>query len=314
MTTLSLQAADRGTRVRTDAVALHAQALMFTAFKRTHRLAEGARPQGLPPGLGNFPLVDVKALGRYNWLDSFHGGVAMPVHDNEAMWIDFSTPDSYPFAVQIAAGRVCALTGKTFTEELVFGDNQNFVVPGTLHAPGRQRWLDGWKTAEGVVRQFVAVRRGDGQTVEEQLTGWSVHGGLQLRFTPIRPDVWETIRPRPYSGYGYGSATRGMVAKGGTFGVGADMGVGAGAEIRQEVARSTFNPADFRDMEAHAAKLWVTLVPADCWATLTGHLPPAKPADAPAPYTAPQQGALPGAKPLADINPVGKPGISEGSW
>ena len=44
-----------------------------------------------------------------------------------------------------------------------------------------QPWLDGINAGDGFIRQFVAVPLGLGATVEAQVTGDEVHGGVQLR-------------------------------------------------------------------------------------------------------------------------------------
>lgn len=41
----------------------------------------------------------------------------MPMHQAEAMWMDFLATD-YPFAVKVATGKVCALTGDPWSEHL----------------------------------------------------------------------------------------------------------------------------------------------------------------------------------------------------
>merc|ERR1711976_545324 len=47
-----------------------------------------------------------------------------------------------------------------------------------------QPWLDGIKSGEGVVRQFVATTRGSGASVEAQICGDDFRGGLQLFVCP----------------------------------------------------------------------------------------------------------------------------------
>ena len=71
------------------------------------------------------------------------GGVAVPKDQSEALWISFAARD--PCAVKIAAGKIN-------------------VVPG-------QPWLDGFPTGAGLIRPFVALPLGAGDSVEEQLTG-----------------------------------------------------------------------------------------------------------------------------------------------
>lgn len=52
-----------------------------------------------------------------------------------------------------------------------------------------QQWLDGIATSNGLVRQFVAMPYGQAYSVEKQLTGEEVNGGMQIEVTPaIRID------------------------------------------------------------------------------------------------------------------------------
>lgn len=63
------------------------------------------------------------------------------------------------------------------------GESQNaqdyIVVP-------TQRCIDGVAVKSGVARQFVAMPLGQGYTVEAQIKGEDVMGGLQLEITPAK--------------------------------------------------------------------------------------------------------------------------------
>merc|ERR1712048_478297 len=70
------------------------------------------------------------------------------------------------------------------------GSGESF-MPGELKASPqsyctapRQPWLDGIKSGEGVVRQFVATTKGSGASVEAQICGDDFRGGLQLFVCP----------------------------------------------------------------------------------------------------------------------------------
>jgi hypothetical protein len=95
-----------------------------------------------------------------------------------------SSPSGYPFALKIAAGMVNAVNGKFWTDELDVVDQDYIEVPG-------QPWLDGFCVAENAVRQFVAMPLGQGYTAEEQVTGNTEHGGMQLLARPLRGELWE---------------------------------------------------------------------------------------------------------------------------
>ena len=57
---------------------------------------------------------------------------------------------------------------------------QDYVVPP------KQLWLDGIASSDGKVRQFVAMPFGTGYTVEAQITGQDVLGGLQFHVIPSK--------------------------------------------------------------------------------------------------------------------------------
>ena len=104
------------------------------------------------------------------------GGVMTPMHQAEALWIDFRS--IYPFAVKVATGKVCAVTGDPWVDHLN-SDPQDYVV-----LPD-QPWLDGYCVEKGLIRQFVAMPLGEGYTAEEQLTG-AAQTGWPAESSPIR--------------------------------------------------------------------------------------------------------------------------------
>lgn len=96
---------------------IHPDAVCHIDFQRTLRIPDDNRTHSLPPGLGRFPLAHVddhSAKLPAAWQK--RGGVFLPMHETEAMWIKFS--GNYPFAVKIAAGKINAVTGKPWTPEL----------------------------------------------------------------------------------------------------------------------------------------------------------------------------------------------------
>lgn len=50
----------------------------------------------------------------------------------------------------------------------------------------QQLWLDGIASQDGKVRQFVAMPLGSGYSVEAQITGADLIGGLQLEVVPAK--------------------------------------------------------------------------------------------------------------------------------
>jgi hypothetical protein len=197
---------------------IHPDAVCQISFKRTLRIPDDNKTHRLPPDLGNFTLAHVD--DHANALPAtWHkrGGVFLPMHQSEAMWIRFSS--QYPFAVKIAAGKINAVTGKPWSTGLEgptakpaptlrsgqvdvpvsMGWAGERILPGEapegqdyLAVPA-QPWLDGFCVEKGKIRQFVAMPLGEGYTVEEQITGEAVHGGLQIMVYPLKPEFY---RPR----------------------------------------------------------------------------------------------------------------------
>ena len=96
---------------------IHADAVCSVSFQRTLRIPDDNREYPLPPGLGTFPLRHVEDYADGvppTWRK--HGGVLMPMHQSEAMWISFRT--SYPMAIKVAAGRINAVTGDAWSNKL----------------------------------------------------------------------------------------------------------------------------------------------------------------------------------------------------
>lgn len=103
------------------------------------------------------------------------------------MWIKFKATSH--FAVKIYVGGVNVVSGEPAVETaatklrrqtsiLQHKSLQDYVV-----LP-KQPWLDGIATSGGMVKQFVAMPMGDGYSVEAQVTGEEVTGGLQFEITP----------------------------------------------------------------------------------------------------------------------------------
>ena len=167
---------------------VHADAVCHIGFQRTLRIPDDNRDYPLPPGLGRFPLRHVD-----DHLDSApeswgrHGGVFLPMYQAEALWLHFDT--EYPMAVKVAAGKIDALTGDDWINELSPHRQDYLVIPD-------QPWLDGFSVGKGLIRQFVAMPLGQGFTAEEQLTGEGRHGGLQLVVYPMQASRYENWRPK----------------------------------------------------------------------------------------------------------------------
>lgn len=277
---------------------IHEAAVLEVTFRRTLRIPDDGRTYDLPPNLGTFPVRAVDDLIERSCPHEWRrrGGVALPMGSAEACWIRFHSPFDYPFAVKVAAGKINALTGAQWSEELDFEAGDYMEVPG-------QPWLDGFCVGNDVVRQFVAMPLGAGYTAEEQITGTASHGGIQILARPMEHDAWRArlraaqaeerarllaqhqadlakldeqhaagwlrrhTKSSPYRG---GPMRRSMVPGW----EGANMGLGAGGLMRQKV-RKPEGPPELWD-SVRSARCFVHLAPASAWRALTGKAPPGK--------------------------------------
>lgn len=169
--------------------AVHADARCLVDFQRTLRIPDDNQSYPLPAGLGRFPLHHVDDHQDQlpaSWLR--HGGVFLPMYQSEALWVNFNAHSghSYPCAIKIATGKVNALTGQSWQPALVAEPQDYVVVPA-------QRWLDGYAVDRHLIRQFVAMPLGEGDTAEEQLTGAATHGGIQLLVYPMKREHYRVI-------------------------------------------------------------------------------------------------------------------------
>ncbi|MBO0865807.1 MAG: hypothetical protein J2P16_12130 [Mycobacterium sp.] len=231
------------------------------SFLRTLRIPEtGLHP--LPPGLGRFPLrrvEDYPDTAPAEWLA--RGGVMLPIYQREAMWLSFDADE--PAALQVGVGKVCAVSGNAWSERLRRNPQNYLALP-------KQPWLDGINAGDGFIRQFVAVPLGSGATVEGQVTGQEVHGGIQLRAVGLTAEAlarWRADRRR--------SVDRLRML--GAAPVCASMGLGAGGRMRQEVYRDDRSRSDYD--ENRSCRVFVHLCSAAQWTAITGEVPPPTPVD-----------------------------------
>ena len=126
------------------------------SFQRTLRIPDNGRTYPLPPGLGRFPIYRVADFADRvppEWHE--HGGVFIAMYQREALWLGFHAAAWKPNAVQVAAGRINAISGAP-DEARLHAEPQDYLV-----CP-EQPWLDGIHTAPGTIRQFVAMPLGLG--------------------------------------------------------------------------------------------------------------------------------------------------------
>ncbi|WP_307129969.1 hypothetical protein [Streptomyces aurantiacus] len=281
-----------GGTVRIDGDSLLLPGGVRVRFIRTLRLPETGT-HALPPGLGTFPLrrvEDYPDTVPAEW--SARGGVLLPVYLREAMWLSFGGT-TQPAALQVGVGKVCAVSGKPWSPRPA-REPQNYVV-----LP-RQPWLDGINSGKGTVRQFVAVPLGLGATVEGQVTGEEVWGGVQLQSFPLTDIALRAWREeqrllaeaarRNRSGTAYGAAAPMMSASGAAPQPGgaapapaaaprasAAMGLGVGGSMRQEVYQDDRPLSDWSTTAA--GRVFVHLVTPPEWRRITGEAPPPSPVD-----------------------------------
>ncbi|WP_371667773.1 hypothetical protein OG985_09110 [Streptomyces sp. NBC_00289] len=281
------------TTVRIDGNTLRLPGGVAVRFVRTLRLPETGT-HALPPGLGEFPVrrvADYPDTVPEAW--RARGGVMLPVYLREAMWLSFAGTTE-PAALQVGVGKVCAVSGRPWSDRLS-REPQNYVV-----LP-RQPWLDGINSGKGTVRQFVAVPLGLGATVEGQVTGEEVWGGVQLQSFPLkdaelarwreeeRRRAEQVVRSVKTAGaYGAampmaappapGAAPAPAAAAGAARPrAAAAMGLGVGGSMRQEVYRDDRSVRDWA--RKPAGRVFVHLVTPPEWRRITGEAPPPSPVD-----------------------------------
>jgi hypothetical protein len=315
---------------------VHPQATLTIELQRTLRVPDAWSPHvsdgrswPLPPGLGRFPVRHVDDVrdqhGRNcvprRWLE--HGGVMVPVHQSEALWLRFRS-GGYPMALKVAAGKINAVTGAGFCEGLGRWPQDYVVVP-------EQAWLDGYCVGPGLVRQFVAVALGSGLSAEEQLTGRGDVGGLQLLAYPMKRSAYERRGARPMPCAAAGGARMKRERADDCEDRSADMGLAPGGSLRQELWP---DPYDVDDWDQRVrSRCFIHLCNAQQWRSLTGEWPTTTPPSAqdyrahglpwceswsePSTYDVDRR-ALPGSPVLRDLRTVDEPRVrdpaSRGRW
>ena len=165
----------------------------------------------------------------------------------------------YPFAVKVATGKICALTGDDWVNHLNRDPQDYVVVP-------EQPWLDGYCVEKGVIRQFVAMPLGDGYTVEEQLTGAAAHGGIQVVAYPMKRERYELLLARERLHPPVFAACESASP---------DMGLAPGGRMEQEIYDDPYD-LDAWD-QRHASRCFVSIVNSAQWMAMTGEPPPTSP-------------------------------------
>lgn len=248
---------------------VHDHAQCSISFQRTLRIPDDGREYPLPPGLGGFPLRHLDDYAKRlpeGWVR--RGGVIMPMFQAEAMWLNFGGYSPYPFALKIATGKICAITGENWVSHLNTDPQDYLVLPD-------QPWLDGYCVEKGVIRQFVAMPLGKGYTAEEQLSGAAQHGGLQITAYPMKAEKYEEMMAGRYKEMSVDyMAMQSPMEEG--------MGLAPGGRMRQEIYEDE-NGLDVWD-QRHPVRCFVTIANSTQWMAITGERPPITPPTATA-YT-----------------------------
>jgi hypothetical protein len=260
-------------------------------FQRTLRIPDDGKKYPLPPGLGSFPIRRVDDYAHNvpdDWRE--HGGVFLPMYQREAMWLCFSGPQYKPRAVKVAVGKVCAITGKPWSERLHRKPQDYLVTPP-------QPWLDGIAAGKGMIRQFVAMPLGLGYTVEGQVTGEERFGGVQLKVFEPEAGLFPDWPPcdRAYDGAFDEEADLCCLSMsspaapafgGGVYRASASprrrkagaMGLGAGGKMKQKIYPDPHGIETWD--EDNTSRVYVHLVNSDLWREITGENPPSTPVTA----------------------------------
>jgi hypothetical protein len=238
------------------------------SFQRTLRIPDDGNDYPLPPGLGRFPICrveDYEARVPEHWRE--RGGVFIPMYQREAMWLDFSAKPWRPIAVKVAIGKINAITGKAWEQNL-HAHPQDYLVCPT------QPWLDGINDGEGYIRQFIAMPLGLGYTVEGQVTGKEEFGGIQIIVFAPNPGRFPDEPPQS-------DLSNAMPMASAPQNVGCpatDMGLCAGGKMRQKIYPDEYGVESWD--ETNFGRVYVHIVNSMTFREITGNEPPPTPVSA----------------------------------
>lgn len=245
-------------------------------LERTLRLPDDGKTYPLPPSLGAFPIVPVADHAERvpaRWREA--GGFIVPMYQREALWLNFLGHEWHPVAIKVGVGKVNAISGARWDHRLRARPQDYLVCPP-------QPWLDGIKTDDGAIRQFVAMPLGAGFTVEGQVTGAEQFGGLQLVVFEAKRGKFPEENPTPPGfarrGLAEGSAPLQPLAAPPS----AEMGLGAGGKMTQAIYPDPHGVGTWD--ERNTGEVIIHIVNSEQYRAITGIAPPPTPVDA-AEYT-----------------------------
>jgi hypothetical protein len=244
---------------------IHPEACLGITFKRTLRVPDDGNRYPLPADLGDFPVFHTEDFAQ-NIPDTWsnRGGVIIPMYQKEALWIDFGSMvylfggnnQEYPCAIKIGTGKICAITGQQWSNELS-QSLQNYVVFD------QQPWLDGYRIDSQTVRQFVAMPLGEGYTTEEQISHEANYGGIQIMVIPMKREYYEKhVNLEQISCHKHEIESN-------------LLGLSPGGKISQKIYEDSYG-VEAWDIE-NSARCFVHTVNSEQFETITGLCPPASP-------------------------------------
>jgi hypothetical protein len=234
-------------------------------FQRTLRIPDDGQSYPLPPGLGLFPIHRVadyhkQAPASWNFDDLF-----IPMYRREALWLGFQGASWKPNAVKVGTGRVNAVSGRAWDEEL-HSDPQDYLV-----CP-QQPWLDGINAGAGFIRQFVAVPLGEGYTIEAQVIGSEDSGGIQLLVYEPKPGKFPDQAPQDQITASFAMRSPASVTQS------SELGLGVGGRMTQKIYP---DPYGIETWDIHNnGEVIIHLVDSHRYEALTGLRPPPSPVTA----------------------------------
>lgn len=268
------------------------------------RIPEIRTRYAVPDDLGVFQLEHVEDhAARLPERVVRRGGLIMPMWQADAMWIAFCGPPFHhvgmPAAVKVAAGGVNAVSGEPWRDGLHADPQDYCAVP-------RQGWLSGSNLGEGAARQFVAMPPATDHAAGEKRGTTLDSSVLQLAVTPPHQeifDAWQRSDKRPpIIMYPSEEAAR-------------EMSLGPRRKLLHVVYPDGRPITDYNP--ARTLRVFVTILDAVTWRSVTGEAPPHRPPSAAvyasagipwSPLYETDADALPAAPTPVGLTPVGGAG------
>ena len=250
-------------KVKVEGSRVHIGERFSVSFQRTLRIPDDGKLYPLPPGLGAFPLHRVEDyVDRIPEAWREHGGVFIPMYQREALWLGFGGASWKPNAVKIGVGKVNAVSGVEWDENLCENPQDYLVCPD-------QPWLDGINAGEGYIRQFVAMPLGQGYTIEAQLIGKEEFGGIQILVYEPKPERFPDQPPLKLD-TGFEKLSMPVAVT--------EMGLGAGGKMKQKIYPDQYG-IDTWDTD-NFGSMFVHIINSEQYLNLTGLEPPPTPVSA----------------------------------